>query len=408
MLKKMAFNIGSVSAVLTGVMMLASLSSILLGRELTRTEFGEFGLFRTLILFIAPTVIWGQDIGTARYFSRNSADQYRWDLAFRNVMVIAVILIAISLVVVDFVYHLELYKLIALFFGTFFFCYILLFSNLFRSQQRYNQAILMYSGFRGLFFFFLVAVYFLTKISVQHAIVAYVSVIVLMGFINGMLAYRKIPIGPEKVPSEMHKSGLLLMGVEASISVISYADGLLISKMLGYEQMALYTATVVPVQIFAILTRAGKYVWVPEFGKQERIRFRQLSAVVAAVAFGLLLIFLFGARPILGFLYKGKYDQGAALLRLLAVVGVLRLFYTLSSSVIVGKLETSALKFHLLNTVVSMVIYVAVLYFLVMHYGIIGAGMALIVLTGLRMIGSYLVVYIYRGEKSGVAEQPAA
>ena len=396
----MAFNIGSVSAVLTGVMVLASLSSILLGRVMNPTEFGEFGLIRTLILFIAPAVIWGQDIATARYFSRHDAGLYRWDLAFRNVMVITVILIAVSLAVVDIIYHLEFYKLIALFFGTFFLCYILLFSNLFRSQQRYNQAILMYSGFKGLFFFFLLAIYFTTRISVLYAIVAYISVIVLMGLVDGILAYRTIPIGPEKVPFEMHKSGLLLMGVEASISVISYADGLFITKLMGYDYMALFTATAVPAQIFAILTRAGKYVWVPEFGRQKGVRFRQLNIVVAVVAFLLLVFFLVGAQPILDFLYKGKYNHGAALLRVLAVVGVFRLFYTLSSSLIVGQLETPALKFHLFNTIVAMAIYLGVLYYFILRFGVIGAGLALIVLTSLRMIGSYVIVYLYRGRRS--------
>jgi len=72
----------------------------------------------------------------------------------------------------------------------------------------------------------------------------------------------------------------------------------------------------------------------------------------------------------------------------------------MSSSLIVGQLETPALKFHLFNTIVAMAIYLGVLYYFILRFGVIGAGLALIVLTSLRMIGSYVIVYLYRGRRS--------
>ena len=396
MLKKMALNIGSVSFVLAAVMVLASLSSILLGRVLTRAQFGEFALVRTLILLIAPLAIWGQDVATARFFSQQPPAHFKWDVAFRNIMIVAFVLVVIGVAIADSVYRFDFFKIMGVAMAALFYASSLFFSNLVRSQQRYTRAILMISGFRGLFFFFLITAFFANHITKSFAIGSYISVIILVGLFNVWYAFRTVPRGSEPVPVEMHRTGLILMGIQGSIAIISYLDGLFIPKVLGYETMGLYAATVVPVQAFAILARAAKYVWVPEFGRSKQVRFKFLTAVVAAIALALLLIMVVGAEPILHILYRGKYDEGASLLRILAMVGVFRLFYGLSSSLIVGRLSNTALKYHLGVTIASMLIYAFALLTMLRVYGIMGAGYALLVLTFVRMMGSYWIVYRFR------------
>jgi len=400
MLKRMAFNIGSVSVVLAIVMIFASLSSILLARVLSASELGEFGLMRTLILLIAPLAIWGQDIATARFFSQNSAHRFRWDLAYRKIISITSCLIFIGTIIASFIYHLESYKIVGLFFGALFYASSLFFSNLVRSQQRYRQAILMISGFRGLFFFLLLIGYFAYRITKVYAISIYIFLIVAIGLFNFWYAFRSVPRGSERVPSEMHTAGLIFMGIQGSIAVLSYLDGLFIPKILGYEALGLYTATVVPAQMFTILARASKYVWVPEFGRSNQVRFKLLTLVVAGIALVLFLLLVFGAEPILDVLYKGKYNQGANLLRVLALVGVFRLFYGLSSSLIIGKLSQQALKYHLGITIASMILYSFILIVMLKRFGVLGAGFALLLLTFIRMVGSYWIVYKFKNKRS--------
>ena len=91
-------------------------------------------------------------------------------------------------------------------------------------------------------------------------------------------------------------------------------------------------------------------------------------------------------------LYRGKYNSGASLLRLLAVVGVLRLFYSLFSSWIIGRLENKALHYHLGVTVITMVLYMIVLYVFIGKFGVYGVGLALLILFSTRVIGSYFIV----------------
>lgn len=392
----MAYNIGSVSFVLSAVMVLASFSNILLARVLSAEGMGRFALARTLILFIPPLAIWGQDIAAARYFSQHDAGQYRWDRAFWKILLISSALVGIGVIIAGFIYQLSAIVLAGIFIASFGYCIILLFSNLVRSRQRYSHSILMAYAFRGLFFIFLLGVYFTTKITPSYAILAFIAVIILTAFFCIWYCFRTIPLGPAPVSGEMHKTGLILMGIEASIDFMASLDSLFMPKMLGYEALGLYAATLVPSQVFNILARASKYVWVPEFGREKALRFKLLNIIVAVVALVMLAGVVLGARPILHLFYGGKYDDGAALLRVLALVGTFRLFYGLSSSVIVGRLGTRALNYHLAITIGTLLFYVGILYSMLQKFGVIGAAWSLLILTALRLIGSYWVVFKFR------------
>lgn len=402
MLKKMVLNISGVFSILSAIMLFAALSSILLARLLSPHDFGEFALMRTLIFFISPLAVWGQDVATARFFSRNDARRYRWDAAFRNILSVTVIIVILGVAVSWFVYKLEAAKLAGLFVAAVSFGSIILFSNLMRSRARYTEAILMLNGFRGLFFFVLVVVWFSTGITKYYAIFSYILIIALVAFVDIGYSFRKIERGKLKVPKEFYVSGLILMGSQMAVTIMTSLDSLLVPRMLGYDSLALYAAALVPIQAFNILGRAGKYVWVPEFGRSERVRFKLVGSAVFFVAIALVLVVFVGAKPILHILYGGKYDHGVTLLRVLAFVGVGRLFYGLSSSVIVGRLKNEALYYHLRINIAAMIVYIITLYFMLKEFGVMGAALALLIVTTLRMSLSYWVVFKF---KDGLKEK---
>ena len=154
MFKKMMYSIGSVSLVFSMVMVLASLSTILLGRALTPQEFGEFSLVRTLILVIPPLAVWGQDVSTARFFSRNQPGEYNWHSAFYRIMLIGALLSAIGIGVARMIYKLDWQMCLMLYIACVAYVSTLFSSNLWRGKQSYIPAILMLNGFRGAFFLF--------------------------------------------------------------------------------------------------------------------------------------------------------------------------------------------------------------------------------------------------------------
>lgn len=393
----MAKNIFGVSFVLALAQLFAMLASVLLGRHLSPGDFGEFGLMRTLILFIPPLAIWGQDIAAARYFSQLGVADYRWDKAFAKVMAVSAILVAIGVFIAWLIYQLEPFKIVGLYVASLFFCASLFLSSLLRSQQYYNQAIIMYSGFRGLFLFALLPIYFWVHMTKVHAITAFVGVIVFMGIINLIYTFKVLKRGPQPVPAEMHRTGLLLMGIEASVDVMASLDVLFIPRILGYDALGLYAAAIVPSRIFNILARAAKYVWVPEFGRNKHIPHKKIHLLTAAVGIVLLAVVVIWAEPVLHLLFGGKYDHGASILRILALVGFVRFFYGFSTSLIIGKMSDSAIKFHLGFTIASMIAYFFIMYFSLKIFGVLGAAIALLIVTVIRMVGGYLVVYLFKG-----------
>ncbi|OPZ68760.1 MAG: colanic acid exporter [bacterium ADurb.Bin478] len=184
-----------------------------------------------------------------------------------------------------------------------------------------------------------------------------------------------------------------------SVDVLSSLDTLVIPKILDYASLGLYAAVLVPAQLFNILARAAKYVWVPEFGRNERTRFRLLTVGVTLTAVLLALFLAVSAEPLLHLLYKGKYDAGAPLLKILAVAGVFRLMYSLSSSLIVGRLGSKALVAHLRYTIFSMILYFFLLTGLLATQGVVGAAWALLIITVIRAALSYWVVMRFRHER---------
>ncbi len=396
MLKNMLLNIGGVSFVFGLIMVLAALSSIFLGRTLTAEEFGEFALMRTLVLFIAPLAVWGQDVAAARFFARHNATDYKWSHALRTVLAFGSILVACGVLVAAFIYKLSWPKLLALTAASIAYVATLFLSNLIRGNRRYRPAILMLNGFRGAFFLIVLMLYFSKSATAPIAVLSYYGVIFVFSMINLYYVFKTVPQGQLSVPKEMHTTGLLLMGSQASVTLIGSLDSLFIPGLLDLASLAVYQAAVVPSQIFNIIGRAGKYVWVPEFGRPGAIKMKKMSILVSIAGFVLLLGMLVFAKPILHLLFDGKYDHGADILRILAVAGTIRLFYNLGSSIIIGKLEKDALVYHLVVNGVMVLAEIGLLFLFINNYGVIGAALSILCVTLLRTLASFAIVFKFR------------
>jgi O-antigen/teichoic acid export membrane protein len=396
MFKKMAVNIGGVSLALSAVMVLASLSTIFLARTLTPVAFGEFSLMRTLVLFIPPIAIWGQDVATARFFSRNAPEKYRWSRVLSLILKIGTALVAIGVVVAAIIYHLSLWKCVGLFAASLAYVSTLFFSNLWRGRQNYTPAILMVNGFRGAFFLFVLVMFFAKTTSAALAIFSYFLIIIIIAVINAVYTFARIPQGDQHVPRDFYTNGLLLLGSQTSVTLLASLDSLFIPKMLDLASLALYQAAAAPSQMFNIIGRAGKYVWVPEFGGSKKVQVKRLSIVIGVAAAALLIVTMILARPILHLLYKGKYDDGVTVLRILLAAGAVRLYYNLSSSIIVGRLEQNALYYHLAMTIAMVFVEIGLLYVFLKNMGVMGAALAMLTVAILRTLFSYWIVWKFK------------
>ena len=398
MFKKMAISIGGVSFALSLVMVLASLSTILLARTMTPTAFGEFSLMRMLVLFIPPIAAWGQDVATARFFSRNRPEEYRWGSVLSLILKIGGVLVAVGVLISAHIYHLSWQKSLGLFIASVAYVSSLFFSNLWRSRKSYAPAILMVNGFRGVFFLFVLFLFFSRQATAGAAIFSYLLIITLVAVINAAYTYKRIPQGDRPVPRSFYSNGLLLLGSQTSVTLLGSLDSLFIPKMLDLASLGLYQAATVPSQLFNIIGRAGKYVWVPEFGAGRRVQVRRLSLWTGIAGAALLIVAMVAAEPLLHFLYRGKYDDGVGVLRILLAAGAVRLYYNLSSSIIIGRLEQAALSLHLGMTITMVFVEIGLLYFLLKLWGVNGAAWAMLIVAVMRTVFAYAIVWKFRNQ----------
>ena len=254
----------------------------------------------------------------------------------------------------------------------------------------------MLNGFRAVFFPVLVLLFFTKSLTALAAVVSYYGLIIVFALFNARYVSKKIPQGQQPVPRHMHTTGLLFMGSQASATLIGSLDSLFIPGLLDLASLALYQAAVVPSQIFNILGRAGKYVWVPEFGRSQNIHMKKISIVVSIVAVVLLTAMVVLAEPILHIIFSGKYDHGAHVLRILALAGAARLFYNLGSSIIVGKMQRDALTWHLGITVLMVFVEIGLLVLMLSHFGVFGAALTVLIVTILRTVASFAIIHKFK------------
>ena len=393
MLKQMFWKIGQVTFLLSLTMLFAAFSSILLGRILNPADFGQFGLARTLILFIPTIAVWGQDISIARYFSRSALPLYAWKKTLNLVLLVFFVLAITGVLTSTFIYDLPVWMILSVGCGVLCYGVNILLSSIFRSQGNYKSAVILLSGFRGLYFLLLVPIFFIGHLSVQSAVIAYAAIILVNAAIGWRSTLKIFPQGEKTVPREMHLTGLVFMGISISVNVMASLDSLVISKVLGYETLGLYIATLVPVQAFNILGRAAKYVWVPEFSRNRSLKWQKLNLFSLLPVLLVAAFFYCTAEWILEILYHDKYLHGAPLLRILTFVGAIRVLYNLPSSIITGRLGLLAIRWHFILSILLLVVYSATLIWVTPRYGVMGVGYTLLGISVVRLLAGYWVVH---------------
>jgi len=391
-------NIGSVSVVFGTTMLFSALSSFLLARNLSQEAFGQFVLMRTLVLFMAPLFVWGQDIAAARFFSKNDPTVYNWKQSWLQTLKISIPLTMIGVTVANVIYDLSLFAVVAVFITVFAFSNSIFLSNIVRSQQKYNAAVFMLTGFRAFFLIVVLLLMVFHATSSLPAIAGYFGLISGFAVFNVLYTTKNIPSGKRPVPPDMRKSGLWLMGTQISVTAMGSMDSLFLPGLLNVSSLALYQASLLPSQIFNIIGKAGKYVWVPEFGKKKKINLKFPLLLFMSISIILLIALFFSAQHVLDFLYKGKYNDGVRVLQIFAFTGAVRLLYNVFSSVIVGRLKQAAIQWHFITNAALMLVYIATLYFCIQMWGVVGAAVATFLLTVLRTLSSMTIVLCFRSK----------
>ena len=386
------FRIGSVSVILGAVTVLGAITSIILGRYLTPEDFGHFGLFRTCILFVAPVSLLGQDIAAVRFFSKNGLENFRWKKKFSLIMLICMMVTLVAVIVIRFIYDFTIPLLTLLLPTIIFFAMTIYLANLLRSQGKYTQAVLLLNGYKAVFLVSVLALYFTARLSLHFTMSAFVFAVIINGLILLILVFFKVKEGMEAIPSILQKSGLLFLGFHLCVHLFASLDVFVLSHYLDFASVGIYMATLVPTQIFMVIAKSAKFVWIPEYSKSNSTMFFKGNLFIFLGAIALFVLYCFFAHDIMFFLYKDKYSGVEMLVRILAAASLMRLFYNLGSSVIVGRLSFKAMQMHLIMNVLAIIVYLVFLYFGINRWQVTGAAFALLAIMILRSLFTMIII----------------
>jgi O-antigen/teichoic acid export membrane protein len=175
-------------------------------------------------------------------------------------------------------------------------------------------------------------------------------------------------------------------------------DKLIIGKMMTYADLAVFASVFAVMRGFDFLFYSISHVLMPRVNVVRRLELRKYNLLIAALAAVVLAGYLILGDEVVHLLYKGRYDEGSYLILPFALSGVAKLFYSVPSSVIGGRLSRPALKrflwFNLFAVAVNVVLAIA----LIGAMGLAGAAVATAIAWTLRLAGGYIIMWRHRAE----------
>jgi O-antigen/teichoic acid export membrane protein len=207
-----------------------------------------------------------------------------------------------------------------------------------------------------------------------------------------------LPRGSRTIPRSVVGEGFLFFGLSLSFSIMTGADKLVIGRMMALEDLAVYATVFAVMRAFDFIFYSIGYVLMPRVNALGRVPLARLNAWISAIAIVVGGAYLLFGDEAIHLLYDGKYDVGAYLILPFALSGVLKLFYSVPSSVIGGRLPRTALRAFLWFNLGGMVLNVVLDILLIRSMGLLGAAVATAIAWAVRLAGGYGIMAVHRRE----------
>jgi O-antigen/teichoic acid export membrane protein len=399
-------RVGRVLSIVVLGALLGILTQTLLARTLPKLEVGVISLLLGALPLLSSISLLGQDAATVRFVSRSEAGRYDTRSHVRRVLLLVLPLgAAVGLVGARF-YSLAGLAALAVVVLVISQNSIAVTTSIPRARHRYERAMIgrwlpqIATGVG------LAVLFALRLITFDTALIA-----IIIAFASTALVYtawqlRAGDSGAEPVPTAVVREGLFLFGITVSFSVMVALDKVVIGKMLPYSDLAVYATIFAVMKGFDFIFYSITYVLMPRVNTWESVNVGRLTASIGAVALVVAAVYLFLGDDVVRLLFAGRYDQGIYLIAPFALSGVLKLFYSVPSSIIGGRFPRAALRDFLWFNLAGIAVNVALDIALIRAMGLLGAAVATAIAWGIRVAGGYVVIARHRAHLGPAGEGP--
>ncbi|MBD3348744.1 MAG: oligosaccharide flippase family protein [Candidatus Eisenbacteria bacterium] len=387
-----AARVGRVFGIVLAAAALQVVSQAVLARTLPKSEVGIVSLLIGALPLLSTLSLLGQDSSSVRFLTREDASLHDARRHFRDVLLIVVPLGALLALAGARFYSLAGLAILAAVVLVVSQNATALTTSALRAKHRYELAM---SGTRlpviatGVA---LLALGLTGRMSLRAALWTMILAYGATAVVLTLHAARTLHGGEKRVPRSVLREGLFFLGLSVSLSVMMAMDKMLIGKLLPMSDLAVYATIFSVMKGFDFLFYSFSYVLLPRVALFERVPLRKLNLAIAGVAIVVTGLYLGLGRRVVNVLFSGEYDAGSYLILPFALSGVLKLFYSVPSSVIGGRLRRSALREFLWFNLGGIALNVALDILLILRMGLLGAAIATAIAWAVRLAGGYMVM----------------
>lgn len=389
---KIEKKIGLVFFIMMAAAFCSFLTTVILGRNLPVVFFGKFKFIHSIVIMLSGLLVLGQNTAIVRIFSKADFNQYNWRMFIRNCLILASAFCILAVTAIAFFYDLrkEMIFICAAIISS---VAIDLYSSLLRSKAKYkHSAILAQSPLIGFFIMTVILIYVFKAKDIWLILYGY-SLVFIFSLLLGIFMIRGIASGKDKFPFSAVKDGLWLFFIAISFTIMMHIDRFFIVKMLGFDQVAGYSAVISATRGFEIFTVALWFVLMPHYSKNKSHSLVLDNLKVAAAGVLLVFVYLFAGKFLLHFFFDSKFDQFSSLMNIFIAIGFCKVLYTIPSGIIGGRFSTKMLKVFLICCVLGIFINVAGNLYLIPLWGLKGAAAATLLSWIFRVISAQIIVF---------------
>ena len=397
-------NIFRVFVVLAVTVSFGFLKNVLLGRELSKADFGLFNLVMTLVGFIYPLALLGQQNALVRVLSRSRPEDYDWKHYVHRCLPFMVPLATVLAVSAALLYDLAVDAWLFLVIAALGSMAADLYSYVLRARGRYEHAILLHRSVRVALPLALLLLMYLDAVSLKATFAVFGLLYLLHGAMVAATTYRSVGSGSQALTRHHFTEGLFILGSDFSLLVVGSVDKLFLGRMVNLELVAIYFAILSLMRLFDLALQAVDYVLMPQSNKMPEVRLGRITAKVFGVGLAITAFYLVLGKPVTGWVFAHKYDAGVRLIPFFCLIGLLRLLYTVPASIVAGRLGAGALKRLVSFNSAVILVNVALSFWFIKQWQITGALISVAVVWFLRTCAAYAVAWRHRTD----APVPAA
>lgn len=398
-------RVGRVFIIVLAAALLQVVTQTVFARGLSRSDVGLLSLIMGAFPLLATLAIMGQDSAIVRFFTRPESSEHDARAHARRTLSLSLPIGAVASVAGALIYGLTGAAAVTLAVLVLSQNTITVVTSFLRARHRYELAMAATRIPVIAAALALVGLYAADALTLNRAFAVLIAAFWISA---GVLAARALAPGgflerggSRPVPRSVLKEGLLFFGLSVSFSAMIAMDKLVIAKMMDLSDLAVYATIFTIMKGFDFIFYSVSYVLMPRVNDVARVRLSRLNWQMAVVALAVALGYLLFGRWGVHALYEGRYDAGVYLIVPFALSGVMKLFYSIPSSIIGGRLPSSALRQFLWFNLAGMAVNVALDIALIRSMGLMGAAVATAIAWALRLVGGYAIVAVNRAHLSG-------